>query len=220
MRHLGSLALSLVGTALMYVLAGVGAVKLAIGNLGPDGKDWAALGIGFAAVIGAGIVYAILLLTRLSPLGLVLSGLALLGFTLWALLSESSFQDAIPADLLGVKNAGYAPVGALTILVSVPLMATVFSPRRWRRHADGQTALVAPGGWQPDTTPYPSYDPAAASNYPAPTSGAPTYPTVYTPPSDPYASTDASNEATLAGPTVVHQPTSPASDPDGPTRPL
>lgn len=222
MRHVGSLVLSLIFTAVIYVLAGVGVVQFAKVNATAD-TDWAAAGIGMAALAGAGLLYAILVLARLSPLGMMLSGLVLMGATLWALISPSSYADRIPADVLGVDGAGHAAAGAITLLLSVPLLGTVFSPRRWRQYPNGAPALVAPSGYPPESTPYPMYTPPAESGYPAPTSGAPTYPTMYTPPADPYAASEAADEPTVAGstapnPAVANQPASAPGD--DPTRPM
>jgi hypothetical protein len=87
-----------------------------------------------------------------------------------------------------VDNAGIAAAGPLTLMLSVPLLATIFSPRRWRRWGSAPAAVapspnyspppIAPAFQQPPAPSGPSYAP--------PASGAPTYGSTpsYAPPSN------------------------------------
>jgi hypothetical protein len=197
MRHLGSLVLSLIAGALVYVLLGVTFVKWveALGESG--GSKYGAFAIAVAAAIVAGALYALLVLARLSPLGLVLLGLLYYVVALWAFFGQSGFADLMPDDILGVKNAGIAAAGPDLLLLGTPLLATIVSPRRWRRWGNAPAAVapapgyspppVAPGGYQAPAPAasggYPSsaapggYQPSnpAAPNYGQPQSAAPSY---------------------------------------------
>jgi hypothetical protein len=88
-----------------------------------------------------------------------------------------------PDALLGVEGAFSRPVTAGAALLAVPLLATVFSPRRWRSNPD--SALpgydAAPAYPPPPDTAAPAYVPLG-SDFPS------YQPPVYTPPSSPTAS--------------------------------
>jgi len=121
-------------------------------------------------------------MARLSPVGPVLAGVAYLGLTLWALLSPSGFLSTMPARLFGVDDLLYVPVGFGTALLAVPLLLTVFSPRRWRRNAqpDSVAYQAAPAYPPAPDSAAPSYD--TLPTYGGPDTAAPTYePPVYTP---------------------------------------
>ena len=212
MRHLWSLALALVLTPLIYISAGLSAVKFDDANgLGASAT------VGLLAAFVAGALYALLVMGRLSPVGPIVAGLVYLGVTLWAVLDRDGFESVIPADLVGQVGVLHVPVGMGTALLAAPLLLTVFSPRRWR----GSDTSAAPGydaaPVYPDvaSSAAPTYAasvPSAAPTYVAPSDSAisdPTYappgyaattfePPVYTPPSS--AST-------------IPPPTYPAPDP-------
>jgi hypothetical protein len=190
MRHLLSFLLSLVLAPLIYISAGFSAVKFG-----------EASGLGQAAVLGlvaafiAGGLYAVLVMSRLSPVGPVIAGLLYLGITLWALLDRASFVDVVPRVVFGQGDLLYVPVGFGTTLLAAPLLFTIFSPRRWRSGAQpapatfdaaptyaGTPTTASPSYADTDTTETaaPSY---AAPAYTPPSYGATTYePPVYTPP--------------------------------------
>ncbi len=145
MRHLLSVLLSLVLAPLVYVASGFSAVKF--GEANANGQiDVTPAALALAAAVAAGGLYALLVMARLSPVGPALAGLLYLGVTLWTLLSRGSFEDIVPADLFGVDGALHAPVGAGTTLLSVPLLLTVVSSRRWRRTAEPPAAEPPPAG--------------------------------------------------------------------------
>ena len=184
MRHLWSLVLSLVLTPLIYVSAGLSAVKF--GDARGLGMT-AGLGLLWAFVAGA--LYALLVMARLSPVGPIAAGLIYLGVTFWAVLDRGGFESVIPADILGQKGIMHVPVGMGTALLAAPLLLTVFSARRWRS-TEAPPAVsydAAPVYAEVDTSAAPSYPttvPSAAPTYAAPGYAAPTYePPVYTPPS-------------------------------------
>jgi hypothetical protein len=226
MRHLGSLVLSLLLAPIVYALTGIGLVKMIDVPRHLSGHDYVTLGIGVAALVGAGLAYALLVMTRLSPIGPVLAGLGFLGMTAWYVGNRSSFTRIIPENLLGVRGALSAPASTVAVLLAVPLLVTIVSPRRWRRWANPPAAVAAPGYTPPaastDEPAYPgaplyspSYSPSPAypgspaysaapayqsSGYQAPTSGAPA--PGYTAPtsSPPAQSSDATTPLPASGP--------------------
>src|SRR6266498_2956751 len=133
MRHLVSIIVSLLVTPVVYVLTGVGLVKFGEASGSSGATKFTALTIALIALLVAGILYSLLVLARLSPLGLVLAGLALFSATMWAILSTDSFRDTVPGTVFGVRGAGWAPASGVAALLAVPLLATIASPRRVRR---------------------------------------------------------------------------------------
>jgi hypothetical protein len=189
MRHLWSLVLALVLTPLIYISAGFSAVKF-----GDARGLGAAASLGLLAAFVAGGLYALLVMTRLSPVGPIVAGLVYLGVTFWEVLDRAGFESVIPADFAGQKGVLHVPVGMGTALLAAPLLLTVFSSRRWRSSAERAAPSydAAPVYADVDATAAPSYAttiPSAAPTYsspsfPAPSYAAPTYePPVYTPPS-------------------------------------
>ncbi|MBO0871641.1 MAG: hypothetical protein J2P15_24075, partial [Micromonosporaceae bacterium] len=132
MRHLGSILLSVILAPVIYLLAGIGVAKLSIGA---EKLSTGAL-IGFVALLGAGALYAVLMLARLSPAGTLLAGLAYLAVSAWFLVSPGMVNH-LPHSVIGVQGAATFPLGGVAAVLAVPLLATVFSARRWR---------AAPGG--------------------------------------------------------------------------
>jgi hypothetical protein len=222
MRHLGSLVLSLIAGALIYVLLGVTFAKWgeALGESG--GSKYGDVAISIAAALVAGGLYALLVLVRLSPLGLVLLGLLYYVVAFWSFFGQSSFADIMPNNIAGVENAGLIAAGPDLLLIGTPLLATIFSPRRWRRWGSAPAAVapapgyspppVAPGGYQapppvaaggfgapnygpPATTP--SYAPPAPNtpSYASPTSGSPYSAPPYSPVSPAYGSPEPASPA-------------------------
>jgi hypothetical protein len=186
MRHIGSILLSLVFGAAAYVLVGIGLVKMGgLTALHHSTVPTAAVAAG--ALAGAGVLYAILLLSRLSPVGPVVVALAYLGVTAWPRVAGGSFDRWVPTSVLGVHGALRLPSVAVAALLAVPLLATVFSGRRWKRWpyapAEPSSAFAVPGATPPagDTESYPSPSlygglPAYSPNrspFPSPISGGP-----------------------------------------------
>jgi hypothetical protein len=193
MRHFLSVVLALVLTPLIYVSAGYSAVKFEEANA-QSAFELAPAALGLAAAFVAGGLYALLVMARLSPLGPVLAGLAYLGLTIWALFDLTGFHDRVQGDLFGVTGLLHVPVGFDTALLAVPLLATVFSPRRWRRSVSPDTAETASAAPAYGATPgsaAPKYDtepPSVAPSYQSPLyapSSPPTYPASSTTQSNP-----------------------------------
>jgi multisubunit Na+/H+ antiporter MnhG subunit len=202
MRHLGSVVLSLLLAAVIYALTGIGLVRMGNVYIHSGASKSGAMAVALGALLGAGILYSVLILSRLSPLGPALAGLAFFSITMWAILSISSFQRTMPRSVLGVDQAGHFPVGGAAALLAVPLIATVVSPRRWRRYANANAnagAAVAPA----HSTAAPSY----ASGYPA--NAAPSY-------GPPYYGTEPS--ATSPAPPAYPAERSSYSDPEATRR--
>lgn len=145
MRHLGSFLLALVFAPATWVLTGLGISKFAEARADSPGLD-IDLAVGLAAVIGAGLVYALLILPRYSPLGPVLAGLAFLGLVVWRVVDLDSFEQAVPADVLHVRLLLRYPADGYAAILAMPLLGTLFSARRWRRdeYPPVEYAEVAP----------------------------------------------------------------------------
>jgi hypothetical protein len=191
-RHLGSIALSIVLAPLVYLLAGLGVEKF--NTVSGGSQDWTATGIGALALIVAAGLYALLVMTRLSPLGPLVAGVLFLVTAAWVLFGDSSFTKLLGGRVLDVRP-GIAPAeSGLVLLLAVPLLATIVSPRRWRTSATpvaktatgypnayGGTAYGAPANAAP------AYGtPAAPYGATQPAYGSPQQ--VATPATDPYAS--------------------------------
>jgi hypothetical protein len=220
MRHFLSVVLSIVLAPLIYVAAGLAAVKLDSAHINSSSINWTAAEIGLAAGVIAGALYAVLVMARISPIGPLLAGLAYLGMTTWSFLNGTSFQNAFRYNIFGLHRVLIVPAGAGLLLLAIPLVATVFSRRRW--------AAGMPSGLPYDAAPeYPPAPSSAAPEYgEAPTLGGPTYPSyptygapysaessettsapayqpsVYTPPAatTPYAPTYVTPESTSTDP--------------------
>jgi hypothetical protein len=178
MRHLLSLLLAIVLTPLLYLATGYGLLKFAAAV--QQNGDWKQILLAALAVVIAGASYAALIMPRISPLGPVLAGLALLGVAVWALADAASFADVVPEKLFGVHGLLYAPVNATTAVIALPLLFTIASPRRWRRFANPADAAgpasAAPDYPTPDPTP--TYSPSYSPSYTPPASSYSPYPSV------------------------------------------
>jgi len=177
MRHLGSFLLSMVLAAAIWITTGIGLSKFGEGLT--DDPDYLAAFVGMVALGIAGGLYAVLMLVRLSPVGLVFAGLSFFGMTMWGLTAPSSFRDTVPRNLFGVADAGWIPSAGMAALLAVPLLATIASPRRWRRfpRPDPGTYPTVYGSPAPTPAGY-----SAAPNYPpAPAPTGLSYPPAYDP---------------------------------------
>jgi hypothetical protein len=191
MRHLGSIVLSPVLAAIVYIAAGVGMVKLSMNSVvvasGRD-TDWQDIGIGVAVLVLAGAVYALLSLIRWSPLGPFLAAICYVGITAWAAIDPDGVVDLLGNSVFGVPGAAEAPLTGLALLLAMPLFATIFSPRRWR----GRDKVATAGAYSNPYTP---------PTYPKPDSAAPAY--------SPFGGTPSSS-ASPVSPTPSSAPSSPA----------
>jgi hypothetical protein len=200
MRHLGSIVLSLLLAPIVYALTGIGLVKMSEIPRHLSTGDIDTVSIALAALMAAGLVYAVLVMARLSPLGPMLAGLGFLAMTAWYIGNRASFTRTIPSDALGVRGAAWAPAGTVMALLAVPLLVTIVSPRRWRRWANPPAAVAAPG-YSPPVGPgdEPGY---AGTPYPGAPSYAPSYsPSPAYPGSPAYSTAPAYQAATYQTPT-------------------
>jgi hypothetical protein len=172
-RHVVSVVLAPVLGVVVYILVGIAVAR----GVDPGGGWSVDHAIAVAAALGAGAAYAAMLLPRWSPVGLILVGLGYLALTGWAYSDTSSFRDIVPSDILGSNYAGWIPASPLTAALAVPLLATVLSGRRWRRHPHRATQVMRPAYAPPPPPP-----PADPSGYPAYGSGGTTVPLAYSDP--------------------------------------
>jgi hypothetical protein len=170
MRHLLSVVLSIILAPVIYVAAGLAALKLDAAHLATTSIHWTDAEVGLAAGVVAGALYAVLVMARISPLGPAIAGLAYLGVTIWSFLQPTSFRDRFDFDIVGQHHVLLQPAGAGTLLLAIPLLATVFSTRRW--------SPGPPSGLPYDAAPiYPPTPASAAPNYgDPPTLTLPDYP--------------------------------------------
>ncbi|MFV2085323.1 hypothetical protein [Micromonospora sp. LOL_021] len=150
MRHLGSLVLSLLLAPVIWFLAGLGLSEYALARRDAYSEPPLDVFIGLAALAVCGVSYALLLLPRLSPVGPVLAGASFVAVSVWATLDIVGFYDTMPRRLLGTDFVLTAPAEGLAVVLAVPLLATVFSPRRWR--GERMVALYAGGPSPQDVT--------------------------------------------------------------------
>jgi len=204
-RHVGSLVLSAVLGLLVWALLGFGTPEL--------GFDEPVLSsvVGLVLLCLAGVLYAVLVLAPLSPVGPVLLGLTYLGVSLWAGVDTVSYGRTIDGvnDLLRTER--FDPPLQLLLVLAWPLLGTVVSPRRWRSPA---RAAGYPGARPaaPYAPAYPGHPPGA----PAPGWAPPAPPPEWAPPVTPPGGTGAAQlTQTSQFPAVV----APETGLPGPTPP-
>jgi hypothetical protein len=202
MRHLGSIVLSLLLGPIVYAFVGVGLVKVTGVSADWYKTDPVPVLIGLAAFAVAGLLYAVLTMTRISPLGPVLAGLGYAGMTAWALFGGGSMTDTLSYRISDSDEVLTRPAYGVALLLAVPLLATVVSPRRWRRSVTPPAATTDETGDTPSTYPTSPAIPA----YPS------TPPPIYTPTSRLPADDVESGERTA----VLPPPGPPVSSPPGP----
>jgi hypothetical protein len=121
-------------------------------------------------VLGAGVLYAFLLLPRWSPIGTAVVGAAYVGATVWAFADVDGFGRAMPHDLIGIRGSFTFPAVPFTAVLGIPLLATALMGGRWRR-ADRRAATYPPPTFPP---PPPPGSPVGQPEAPAPfASGSP-----------------------------------------------
>ncbi|HEY8471988.1 MAG TPA: hypothetical protein VIL37_05065 [Natronosporangium sp.] len=144
MRHLGSVALALLLAPLAFVLIGRGLGGLVeVASEAPEAEqtDYFAIVTASAATGLAGLILALLTMARFSPLGPTLAGAGLLTIGVWFLLDRERVLDAIPHTQLGLSDDRFDLAATVAPLIAVPMLVTLFIPRRWRGR--GRLALVA-----------------------------------------------------------------------------
>jgi hypothetical protein len=142
-RHLGSLIVAAVFAPSVLILAGRG-LRWFTDAATVERTDEVAMLFALAALSLAGILYALLTLPRLSPLGPMLAGGAYLGVGLWALADLEHLLATVPGELAGLDDAAMTTTAAVAPLLAAPLLATCFSARRWRGR-EAEVADAPPG---------------------------------------------------------------------------
>ncbi|HZM76157.1 MAG TPA: hypothetical protein VFC19_10545 [Candidatus Limnocylindrales bacterium] len=115
----------------IFLLTGTG--LSAFNSALDDNKLYDPLGslAALGALLLAGVLYGILVMARLSPLGPGLAGLASWGVSGWALFDIEAYGEFF--SQLDVHMVGAVGESGLGIMLGIPLVATLFSGRRWRR---------------------------------------------------------------------------------------
>ncbi|MEO3742069.1 hypothetical protein [Plantactinospora sp. B5E13] len=161
MRHLGSLLLGLISVPLIWMLSAFGSWKLNGGLLEESAGDRF---LGFLCLLGVGIILAAMLVPRISPIGPIIAGGFYLLVSFWALVHIESLAKVIPDDLVGPAGLMNVPVGTISMLVAIPLLATAVSPDRWRGRARSAPAAGYPG--VPGQPGQPTFPPGPAGQQP------------------------------------------------------
>jgi hypothetical protein len=142
-RHLGSLLLALLVAPAAFVLAGRGLDGLAeVAAKAPqaDRTDYFAI-ITAASSLGlAGLMFALLTMARIAPLGPVLAGLAYLAIGIWALADPGQLLASTPGGLVGLDRDRLLAAATVSPLLAVPLLVTQFLPGRWQGRWRGRAA--------------------------------------------------------------------------------
>lgn len=187
MRHLGSLLIALVFAPAVFLLTGTGLSAFA--SALDDNKAVDPLGAiaAFGALLLAGVLYGILVMARLSPLGPGLAGMAGVALSGWAMFDIAGYKAAF--RLLDVHMGDAVGQWGLGVLLGVPLIGTLFSSRRWSRDDSPPPPPEPPNrpvyyppvhdrAWMlPDAT-------APSLRYPQSDAEPPTVPVVSAPPAD------------------------------------
>lgn len=150
MRHVGSFLLAVFLAPVVYLLTGLGLSAFQQATAAGSGHRPVAIVLALATLAVGGVVYAVLVMARLSPVGPALAGFAFLAAPAWPLVDKASYDSALNdigarfVNVLGVQIIGLDLVGStgLGVLLAVPLIATLASPRRWSRYPD-RAARVA-----------------------------------------------------------------------------
>lgn len=232
MRHVGSLLLALILAPLAWVLMGVGLLKYNDVRVQFEEGLTLELLLGLLALLAAGALYSVLVLARLSPLGPALAGGLYLGAAVWYAVAPASFLDLLPYEVGDVDLGLPIPAAGLSAVLAVPLLATLMSPRRWRRYDRPPVAPAGAGPYPvPPGAPYgpagAPYGPPPGYLAPAPAGGpgvsspvptpepAPAYGTPATTafPAAPYQPAGSPAAPTTAFPQVPPQPAAPQPDP-------
>ncbi|SNR59548.1 hypothetical protein [Actinoplanes regularis] len=132
MRHLRSILYTLVLAPALWVLAAVGFTH----DLTSRGRDFFAAESlsGLLLLIFAGILFAIMVFSPISPAGPTIAGAAYLGVTYWAWNAPQSYADVWPPNVVKDNFDLSRPGYGLAALLAVPLLCTALSARRWARY--------------------------------------------------------------------------------------
>jgi hypothetical protein len=137
-RHFRSILYAVVLAPAVWVLVAVGLTH----DLTARGRDGFAVEsfTGLVMLLLGGAAYGILVFAPISPLGPTVAGVVFLAAGTWAIEAPSAYAGVWPG---GVVKEGFdlsRPGYGLAALLSVPMILTVLSVRRWR----GYEPLVLP----------------------------------------------------------------------------
>jgi len=143
-RHFRSILYAVVLAPAVWVLVAVGLTH----DLTARGRDGFAVEsfTGLLMLLLGGAAYGILIFAPISPLGPTVSGAVFLAAGAWAIASPTSYADVWPS---GVVKEGFdlsRPGYGLAALLSVPMIMTVLSVRRWRGYQPLELPLLGPIG--------------------------------------------------------------------------
>ncbi|HKE99710.1 MAG TPA: hypothetical protein VKG45_12340 [Actinomycetes bacterium] len=150
MRHLLGFVLGVVLTPLLAAGAawGFGHSSRTAARLVADP---AAAAPGLAVMALVGVVVALLIATRVSPLAALLPGLALLA---WTAAHAAAWRDAVPRQLLRTQVGPDAVAllsGGVYCLLGAALLVSALRPQRWRRaRREGPRAATGRDWARPD----------------------------------------------------------------------
>jgi hypothetical protein len=132
MRHLRSIFYALVLAPCIWVLLAVGFTD----DLSSRGREFftAESVSGLLLLIFAGILFSILAAGPVSPAGPVLAGVVYLSVTLWAFNAPEAYaalwSPEVVKEGFNLSRPGYG----LAAVLSIPLLLTALSARRWARY--------------------------------------------------------------------------------------
>jgi hypothetical protein len=173
MRHIGSIVLSIICAPIIYILTGVGVVKFATNGSAVDagqGTNWTDVGVGVGALVVAGVLLAILIMTPISPFGPVIAALLFIGAQLWSLFDQDGIVKFLGSSFFGVNGAQEVPLTGVAVLIAIPLLATIVSPRRWRGKDPVEVVETSyPNTYAQPTSAAPTYSPTPDASAPAQT---------------------------------------------------
>jgi hypothetical protein len=229
LRHLGSLLLAMLVAPVVPVLAGRG-FGWFTDAAGVRPPDYLAMVVALAALSLAGMLYAVLTLPRFSPVGPALAGSAYLGVAVLGLVNLDLLVGAVPPQVPGLDRDAVVTAAAITPLLAVPLLLTLFSGVRWRgSRATGHGPPAPPWPPPPSASPQdtlvlptvpvdqptaPIHPPPRPAYHPPPEYPPPAPPPAPAPPPPPASPPPAPPPPPASPPPAPPPP--PASPPDAP----
>jgi hypothetical protein len=204
-RHIGSFLLAAVFGPAIFLLTGTGLSAFESARRHAFVDDPLAPLAALGALLLAGLLYGLLVMVRLSPVGPGMTGIFLFGLSTWALVAPAAYDSAFAS--LGVDMGGAVGQWGLGFLLGVPLLATVTSPRRWHRLPYGGDVYYA----APSTLDSTRQMPAQPAYLTLPDVASPSlhYPSPFTPNSAPSFSHAEPPAAPNVKPTDVAKPATP-----------
>jgi hypothetical protein len=182
-RPLGSLLLALLVAPVAFVLTGRGLGGLAeVASEAPTAEqtDYFAIATSAASVGLAGLLFALLTMARFAPLGPGVAGLCYLAVGIWTLLDRDQLLDTVPGDLVGLDDERLIFSTTVAPLLAVPLLVTLFIPRRWSGRERPEPAPPPAEPWYPppalETPAFPAPPPIPPPPLPTPAPSRPTSP--------------------------------------------